>query len=75
MVCLGSHNRIATEVELSFLNAWFSVISFQMPGFQDVVTAEPTVMPIIICTSVEVDFWISPMLVYPPGKSNGNASL
>lgn len=30
--------------------------------------------PVIICTSAEAGFWISPMLVYPPGKSDGNAA-
>lgn len=63
-----------TGVELSFLGAWFSVISAQLPGFQDIVTAEPTVTyAYYYLYSVEVGFWISPMLVYPPGKSNGNA--
>lgn len=61
------------EVELRFLGTWFSAISAQLPGFQDVVVAEPTDMHILICMSVEVGFWISPILVYPPGKSNGNA--
>lgn len=66
---------MVAEVELSFFGAWFSASSAQLPGFQHVVMQSPqSLRPVIICMSAEAGFWISPMLVYPPGKSDGNAA-
>lgn len=50
-------------VQLSCLAS--SVLRLQSPQ---------SLRPVIICASVEAGFWISPMLVYPPGKSSGNAA-